>query len=47
MTLGDLSPDGKTRYVVANETADVIAVDTAWADRLLDLFFGEPLLDNG
>lgn len=47
MTLGDETDNGKSRYVLANETNDVIKVDSAWADRVLDLFFGELLLDNG
>jgi hypothetical protein len=47
MTFGDETDNGKSRYVLANETHDVIKVDSAWADRVLDLFFGELLLDNG
>jgi len=47
MTFGDLTDDGKSRYVLANETPDVIMVDKDWADRVLDLFFGDPLLENG
>lgn len=47
MTIGDLTDDGKWRYAVANETSDVITVDAEWADRVLELFFGEPLIDNG
>ena len=43
MTIGDLTDDGKFRYAVANETSDVITVDAEWADRVLDLFFGEVL----
>jgi hypothetical protein len=46
MTFGDLSDDGKSRYVLANETPDVIMVDKDWADRVLNLFFDDPLLDN-
>jgi hypothetical protein len=47
MTLGDVTDDGKSRYAVANETSDVITIDAVWADRVLDLFFGELLVDNG
>jgi hypothetical protein len=47
MTFGDETDDGTSRYVLANETADVIMVDSDWADRVLELFFGDPLLDNG
>jgi hypothetical protein len=47
MTIGDVTEDGKSRYAVANETSDVILVDREWADRVLDLFFGELLVDNG
>ncbi|MBP39238.1 MAG: DUF4340 domain-containing protein, partial [Dehalococcoidia bacterium] len=47
MTLGDLTDDGSTRYAVANETSDVIKIDAVWADRVLDLFFGDLLIDNG
>jgi len=47
MTFGDLTDDGQSRYVLANETPDVIKVDSDWADRVLELFYGDPLLDNG
>ena len=47
MTIGDVTDDGTSRYAVANETSDVIKVDAAWADRVLDLFFGDVLSDNG
>ena len=47
MTFGDLTEDGKSRYVLANETPDVIMMGSAWTDRVLDLFFGDPLIDNG
>jgi len=47
MTIGDVTPDGASRYAVANETSDVITVDREWADRVLELFFGDPLIDNG
>ncbi|MDA1279089.1 MAG: DUF4340 domain-containing protein [Chloroflexi bacterium] len=47
MTIGNMTPDGESRYAVANETSDVITVDADWADRVLDLFFGELLVDNG
>ena len=44
MTIGDTTEDGESRYAVANETSDVILVDAKWADRVLELFFGDPLL---
>jgi hypothetical protein len=44
MTIGGVTPDGEGRYMVANETSDVIRVDRAWADHVLELFEGEPLL---
>ena len=44
MTIGNKTEDGKSRYAVANETSDVIAVDLQWADRVLDMFFGELLV---
>ena len=44
MTIGDKTEDGESRYAVANETSDVIAVDLQWADRVLDLFFGKLLV---
>ena len=47
MTLGDATEDGKFRYAIANETSDVIKVEAAWAERLLELFYGDLLLDNG
>ena len=47
MTIGNLTPDGKSRYAVANETSDVITIDLEWAERVLNLFFGEVLADNG
>ena len=43
MTIGDVTPDGRSRYAVANETSDVIAIDLEWADRVLELFFGDVL----
>jgi hypothetical protein len=46
MTIGDETEDGKSRYAIANETSDVIAVDKAWADRVLDLFYGDVLAEN-
>jgi len=46
MTIGNKTEDGKSRYAVANETSDVIAVDLQWADRVLDMFFGELLVAN-
>jgi hypothetical protein len=33
-----------SRYAVANETTDVIRIDRAWADQILQLFEGEPLV---
>jgi hypothetical protein len=47
MTIGDVTDDGASRYAVANETSDVIKINAAWADRVLDLFYGELLIDNG
>lgn len=47
MTFGDLTREGDARYAVANETSDVISIDAEWADRVLDLFYGEVLIDNG
>jgi hypothetical protein len=47
MTIGDETDGGKSRFAVANETSDVIKIDAEWADRVLDLFFGEMLVDNG
>lgn len=47
MTIGDLTDDGKSRFAVANETSDVIKVDAAWADRVLELFYGDVLVDAG
>jgi hypothetical protein len=44
MTIGDVTPDGLSRYAVANETTDVIRIDRAWADQILQLFEGEPLV---
>jgi hypothetical protein len=46
MTIGDETDDGKSRFAVANETSDVIMVDKEWADRVLDLFYGDLLVDN-
>ena len=46
MTIGDKTEDGESRYAVANETSDVIAVDLQWADRVLDLFFGKLLVSD-
>jgi hypothetical protein len=42
MTIGGLTPDGKERYMVANETQDVVRADAAWANKILELFEGEP-----
>ena len=36
--IGDLTEDGTHRYAVANETPDVILVDSAWADEVLGFF---------
>jgi hypothetical protein len=47
MTIGDVTDEGASRYAVANETSDIIKIDAAWADRVLDLFFGDVLVDNG
>jgi hypothetical protein len=47
MTIGDITEDGKFRYAVANETSDVILIDAEWAERLLELFFGEVLVGDG
>jgi hypothetical protein len=44
MTIGDVTPDGASRYAVANETSDVIRVEKEWADILLQLFEGDPLV---
>ncbi|MCH7969418.1 MAG: DUF4340 domain-containing protein [Chloroflexi bacterium] len=44
MTIGDFTEDGRFRYAVANETSDVITIDAEWAERLLELFFGELLV---
>lgn len=43
MTIGGLTPDGKERYMVANETQDVVRADAAWANKILELFEGEVL----
>lgn len=47
MTIGDLTDNGANRFAVANETSDVIKIDAEWADRILDLFYGDLLVDNG
>ncbi|MEE8046679.1 MAG: DUF4340 domain-containing protein [Dehalococcoidia bacterium] len=47
MTIGDETDGGKSRFAVANETSDIILIDKVWADRVLELFFGEVLIDNG
>jgi hypothetical protein len=47
MTIGDITDDGVSRFAVANETSDVILIDSDWADRVLELFFGDVLADNG
>ena len=47
MTIGDETDGGKSRFAVANETSDIILIDKVWADRVLELFFGEILIDNG
>lgn len=36
--IGNLTEDGSHRYAVANETPDVILVDSAWADEVLGFF---------
>ncbi len=46
MTIGAVTPDGNHRYAVANETSDVILVDRDWADQVLELFHGEPLIGS-
>lgn len=46
MTIGDVAPDGTHRYAVANETSDVILVDKEWADKVLELFYDEPLTES-
>lgn len=46
MTIGDVTPDGDYRYAVANEAADVILIEREWADQLLDLFSGDPLVPS-
>ena len=38
MIIGDVTPDGESRYAIANETQDIIRVDKEWADKMLDLF---------
>lgn len=47
MTIGDLTDEGENRYVVANETSDIIKVNAEWAERVLQLFYGDVLIDNG
>ncbi|MCZ6538823.1 MAG: DUF4340 domain-containing protein [Chloroflexi bacterium] len=48
MTIGDFTDESKVlRYAVANETSDVITIDAEWAERLLELFFGEILVGDG
>jgi hypothetical protein len=47
MTIGDLTDNGTNRFAVANETSDVIKIDAKWADRILELFYGDILVDNG
>ncbi|MDA0232306.1 MAG: DUF4340 domain-containing protein [Chloroflexi bacterium] len=44
MTIGDVTPDGEYRYAVANETSDVILFEREWADQILELFHGDPLV---
>lgn len=46
MTIGDVTPDGEARYAVANETSDVIRIDKEWADQILELFTGDPLIPD-
>lgn len=46
MTIGGVTPDGQSRYLVANETSDVVRVEKAWADRVLELFEGDPLVPS-
>jgi hypothetical protein len=38
MTIGGLSPDGLSRYIVANETTDVVRGEAEWAGKILELF---------
>jgi hypothetical protein len=45
MTIGDETDGGKSRFAVANETSDIISIDAVWADRVLELFFGELLVE--
>jgi len=47
MTIGDETDGGVARYAVANETSDVIKVNAEWAERVLELFYGDELADNG
>ena len=44
MAIGDVTPDGNARYAVANDTMDVIRIDRAWADQILELFGEEDAL---
>ena len=46
MTIGDETDGGTARYAVANETSDIIKVNKEWADRVLELFFGDELSAN-
>ncbi len=46
MSIGDVTPDGLFRYAVANETSDVILVEKEWADQVLELFTGDPLVGS-
>ncbi len=40
MTIGGLTPDETERYLIVNETKDVVRADAAWADGVLELFEG-------
>jgi hypothetical protein len=44
MTIGGLTPDGKERYIVANETQDVVRAEAGWANKILEMFEGEPFV---
>ncbi len=44
LTIGGLTPDGKERYAVANETQDIIRAEVGWASEILQFFKAEPYL---
>ncbi len=44
LIIGGLTQDGSERYMVANETQDIVRADAAWANKLLELFDGEPFV---